>query len=76
LHFTIKSVVISKFFVDINPNHLKALKAMTICCYMLEDTSAYQSYCRRAVANGVDKEELTPYYIEELAAQLEDLRNP
>lgn len=56
--------------LDLAPGNPKALKAMTICCYMLGDADAYQSYYRRAVANGVDKEEVSIDYMEALAERL------
>lgn len=61
--------------IDIQPQHPKALKAMAICCYMLGDEEAYRSFYRRAIANGVAPEELSPYFINELAAQLEAERD-
>ena len=58
--------------LDIAPLEPKALKAMTLCCYLDGDMEAYQDYYARAVANGVDGKELSSLYIENLAEALAD----
>jgi len=57
----------------LNPLDPRALKAAAICCYLAGDLEAYQSYYRRAVANGVDGKELSRLYIEGLAEALADM---
>ena len=57
----------------LNPLEPRALKAAAMSCYFAGDMEAYQSYYRRAVANGVDGKELSRFSLDELAKALTDM---